>query len=1014
MDSSFDSDPSILHDHEVNDSDIDAQILAEQEMTQCQETINDLRKQNAILKAQFEQAVIITKQIDVVHEKNSQLSNQVRTLQMDNENLQRRLEICSRHNEELETQLASEKAVLAQHVSTASSEKELEVTKVQKQCNGKIETLLIRIRKIEEAKEQSDLAAKMMASKIDRLLQAASEFYHLTFDGIDTFTEFLHQPAEIPPCGNDAPNSKSENSENQKLSKKNRSNKSDKKKLKALRRHCEKFCSEVNRLQSELSTTETRYSSEIKNYQAEIRQLKDDMNLTQSEQNETIRLLQNKNQSLKNENNRLKKENNCHFPVTPGRDSPAPMTPLSPVSPIRFDHSEEVEMLREENHKLNQQNHELSMKVKSIEDSKNSTMFKLKEAETERTKLQLTVNRLESEKQAAVVVQNETISELKSLRERLKVKEERPKHETKLIDKLKEENSRLESTVQMQTDQLHNLHLQSENDKHERLTMQAKLRAAQSDIEEMQSKVSSLNDELAEANDKLNEKPEIKIDDIMPDSAFRFKEFDPKLTQKIEKVIENQYLAPQSKLNRIYKAILKHFTTMIEEKTGNMQHMSEHLEVIKQKINQFLVELSLNLSFDAVTFDDFIDRNAGQKLIERASESYKGFEELKRKNSQMNSIFSQLCDEFGPGVDLRVCLPNLKQQFEAAKVEAKQATKKLNELKKCNKCYKKHSKLTICDLEKQKSELKEQVLQLQTKVDALTSTNQDLKHELQMNKTELNSLRSSVEQSEDELREEHQSYVERLNRQHLSEKDQLKEQIKKMKSENQKAKAILSEHESSFGRMRKVLDQHEADLRAKDEEFDNYKRDKEKEIANLNFKFNTEKNQLTKTFEDAIDEIRRQCEEQRSDFSRVSKELKFQKDKIQSTLSTAAKYKRENQKLERTVRTLEEQIKRDQMITEASIKNQVMTIEENYSQQLQEAKAKIASEKRRIFSFAAEEFRKFYNPSELLDERSYKSLLNRIKKELERLTESDTIIRRLTGAAPRQATDEAVAKIVTP
>ena len=59
-------------------------------------------------------------------------------------------------------------------------------------CNGKIDTLLIRINQSEEVKEKSILEVKMLKSKIDRMLQSANDYFKIKFEEIDTFIDFLN------------------------------------------------------------------------------------------------------------------------------------------------------------------------------------------------------------------------------------------------------------------------------------------------------------------------------------------------------------------------------------------------------------------------------------------------------------------------------------------------------------------------------------------------------------------------------------------------------------------------------------------------------------------------------------------------------------------------------------------------------------------------------------------------------------------------------------------------------
>ena len=103
---------------------------------------------------------------------------------------------------------------------------------------------------------------------------------------------------------------------------------------------------------------------------------------------------------------------------------------------------------------------------------------------------------------------------------------------------------------------------------------------------------------------------------------------------------------------------------------------------------------------------------------------------------------------------------------------------------------------------------------------------------------------------------------------------------------------------------------------------------------------------------------------------------------------------------------------REIKIQQVTTQNQIATIENKYSQQVEDTKAKCESDKLRIFSYAADEFKRYYNQCESIDERSYRSLITRVRKELDRLTESDSMIRRMANAVPKQSTDEAVSKML--
>ena len=102
----------------------------------------------------------------------------------------------------------------------------------------------------------------------------------------------------------------------------------------------------------------------------------------------------------------------------------------------------------------------------------------------------------------------------------------------------------------------------------------------------------------------------------------------------------------------------------------------------------------------------------------------------------------------------------------------------------------------------------------------------------------------------------------------------------------------------------------------------------------------------------------------------------------------------------------------EQALNKAAVKNAQLTADNTITQKLQDAKNKAEVDKRRIFSYAADEFRTLFNATENIDERSFRALISKASSELKRLSESDSVIRRLIGAAPRQSTDDAVAQLV--
>ena len=103
-------------------------------------------------------------------------------------------------------------------------------------------------------------------------------------------------------------------------------------------------------------------------------------------------------------------------------------------------------------------------------------------------------------------------------------------------------------------------------------------------------------------------------------------------------------------------------------------------------------------------------------------------------------------------------------------------------------------------------------------------------------------------------------------------------------------------------------------------------------------------------------------------------------------------------------------MEREKKLSAASARSAVLTAESDCAAKMNDQKTKLESEKRRLYAFVADAFKQFYNPQETMDERSFRSVVNHVRDELNALTLTNTAVRRLVGASQHQKTDDAVAQ----
>ena len=65
-----------------------------------------------------------------------------------------------------------------------------------------------------------------------------------------------------------------------------------------------------------------------------------------------------------------------------------------------------------------------------------------------------------------------------------------------------------------------------------------------------------------------------------------------------------------------------------------------------------------------------------------------------------------------------------------------------------------------------------------------------------------------------------------------------------------------------------------------------------------------------------------------------------------------------------------------------------------------------------ILSYAASELNSLFSSDQTINERTYRALISKAREELERLSKSDSSIRRITKASDKQTTEDAVMQLV--
>jgi chromosome segregation ATPase len=162
-------------------------------------------------------------------------------------------------------------------------------------------------------------------------------------------------------------------------------------------------------------------------------------------------------------------------------------------------------------------------------------------------------------------------------------------------------------------------------------------------------------------------------------------------------------------------------------------------------------------------------------------------------------------------------------------------------------------------------------------------------------------------------------------------------------------------------------------------------------------------------YEQSIADLRTQLSANRAQLAKLISLQNEAETNAKTAHSEAAKYEKEARRAGSEVRALRAQIDRDHRVAAAALQATKTTAEADYYTRLEEQRSKSDAEKRAVLTIGVEAFRGLFNPSDSLNERTFKTVITKASEELTRLTRVDRTIRQMLKVRDQQTTEDAVA-----
>jgi chromosome segregation ATPase len=985
----------------ADDSDTESQLLAEQNALRLQAENDDLRKENSRLRAQFDRAVELARGIEELHQKNNKLTSQLHTIEGEKADLNRRLDIALRANDELAAQSSEERQRAAQQRHQDQSETEREILRIKESTQSKIESANRQLLNATQLTETQTLELRTLHGKIHQVTKAGSEFFEKRIASIDELIELLSAPpvpVPIPKPEEPKPIVRPNEAEAALT------------KIKRQKGHLRAARKEIEVLRAEIAQLEREKRNQPRPAPPKPKISEDELDAKLSENSSIIQDLRSKNEALRSECLSLQKQLNGIAAHSSTAGSSVGQASVSVPEVRRNDVNRE---LTDEIESLKQTLSETKERLKRTEAKQVEVTEKLGVAERARRQLEIDLEKREADLASSQLVREAAVAEIKTLRESLHAKPAppNPKKTQNVIRGLKSQVSQLEHTVAAQEKTIHELTLGGENERQENKTLISKLQKRRDKLREAEQKIENLTTEVADTRAELREKPVVTIDDLLPASAWRTSEFDPELAQQIDKIASNGLLQPPSKLTQIYRVIAKYFNDRLAQSERYAASISEAYDLVKGRANQFAIDASVAVSLDAMNFDALL-KGGGQQIVQEIRKIIQALDDAKRVNNQFAALGQLIEAQFGEAPDLFAKVTEVREAIDAQDRLVKSKVKKIRDLRNRLRESQADADTKIEELEAENAGLSATIADLNTTLGNNGVIVKRLKKELNEATQRLKEIEESAADSEFALKSERDTVADSYKKTTEKLQQQLSDQITRLTAQLENAGDTIAANEASILRLQKANHASQKAINEKTDQFTALQTVKDAEIDSIIAQSRKEKDNLAQSYEKVIEELKGQCDAHRADLEKVSQDLSESDARIRQAKASILSLRREKLKLETEIKALTEKSEREAQVGAVALKSAQLNAEAAASQKLQELRTKSETEKRRLFSIAGDEFRAFFDAAVPIDERSYRGLLLRVKTELKRLTDSEAVVKRLVGAGPKQTIDDAVAQLV--
>ena len=1034
----YDSEYSRENQNSSEFSEFDANKHGVPRATQLRDVNEELLKENTVLRSQFEDAIKITDQLEELHTQNRDLLATVRTLRTEKDDLEHRLEISLQSCKEMQAKLNEEKKSCTTIRGTDLNTMNKEIEKIKAQSKAQLDQIYDQLEKSKQATERESVEKRLLASKLDHILEDSQRYFQHQFNNIDEFMCFLATPPVVQEANNTQPAGQAQNVQIRALGVEPQNGKLEKKvknlknKLKAAAAANSSMEDQIKRITQDSKGEQNRLRSQIKQIQGELSSVREQKQQAENQLNYQIQALQQKNSSLQKKVDQLNDQiRNQSADLKQARkqivlagstilpqptnfndsdsSAPASVKPTTTIIHQPVDNYSDDAL---------QHTQDLVDQVQLLTRKRDDLIRQLQSQEKRFNSLSIEIEKQKADNSALQRVHESDKAEIESLRNALHTMETTEKEIQNKSKATKEPSSRilkLQKALDQEKQRVFQLQNNESKQKSTIEDLEAQLRLAKQGLQDAENETRKAQSELSDVRRQIECTTPPTAEDLLPPCVWHCEDFDPTLSSAIVRIANNAALQPVSKLQNCFKTIRKHYAKQIQARDEALDQAFTENQTLSNAFNQFLVDASIALNDNALTLQDFFGNNAGQKIVDQVTSIRANLANLRHQYDTLKGFITVFNNSLGEytiePTDTVKQIQEIRAVIEAQKAAISARSKKIHELKAIVRQTAATLKSKEVDYENQVHDLQDTVKELQCHTTALQtekrqlkSDNENLTQQLQQATQEREQLESTIVQDD----VHNTSMIDDF----AKTESQLKDTIKSKESQIRQLRQSVESYENEVNKQKSLITSLKAARKQRDIEYADLQRVLNDHDQAAVERLETERKNITASFESAVNELKEQCEKHRSDVQKMAVQVSETELKNSQICQEIAQCRKERRKMEVELNGMRGQIERERKLMESTIRAQKVAAESQYNSKLEEQRTKAEVEKRRLFALGADAFRSFFNPSEQIDERSFRTVLERARDTISKLSKSDVAIRRMLGAGEQQTTQDAVAQLL--